>query len=168
MPWDTKRKLQPHESDCGCFECSDARRTREARAHRPKFYGASRASNLARPAMWVRLRDEKGYDINSSWVDLALAGGAADLTELWSSIVAEIADCDCLVLYVEPEDFPLKGAFVEAGVALGLGKPVRIVAPGVPIAMDDFKPFGSWAKHRLVSFHSDVALAMSTFSCTAR
>jgi hypothetical protein len=167
MPWDMKPNPQPHEPACGCFECSDERRTKEARARRPKFYGASRATNQARPAMWAQLRDVQGFDINSSWVDLAMAGGAADLEELWSNIVSEIGDCDCLVLYAEADDFPLKGAFVEVGVALGRGKPVRIVAPGVPLAMDDFKPFGSWAKHRLVSFHSDVEVAMRTFSCAS-
>lgn len=167
MPWDMKPNPQPHEPECSCFECSDARRTLAAKMVRPTFYGASRATNLARPTMWARLRDKQGFDINSSWVDLALAGGALDLSELWANIIKEIKDCDCLVLYVEADDFPLKGAFVEAGVALGLGKPVRIVAPGVPIALDDFKPFGSWAKHPLVSFHSDVEVAMRTFRLNA-
>lgn len=165
MPWDIKPNPAPHEILCACFECSDARRTRIARAERPKFYVASRATNRARPAMWAKLRDELGFDINSSWVDLALAGGAPDLSELWSNIVAEIKDCDCLVLYAEADDFPLKGAFVEVGLALGQGIPVRIVAPGVSIALEDFKPFGSWAKHYLVSFHSDVEVAMRTFTC---
>lgn len=163
MPWDMKPNPQPHEPECGCFECSDARRTQASRAARPTFYGASRATTRARPMMWARLRDEQGFSINSSWIDLALAGGAIDLAALWSDIITEIKGCDCLVLYAEADDFPLKGAFVEVGVALGLGKPVRIVAPGVPIAMDDFKPFGSWAKHSLVSFHSDVEVAMRTF-----
>jgi hypothetical protein len=115
--------------------------------------------------MWARLRDELGFDINSSWVDLALAGAAPDFAELWSNILAEIADCDCLVLYVEADDFPLKGAFVEAGVALGLRKPVRIVARGVALDQLDFKPIGSWAKHPLVSFHSDLETAMRSFVC---
>jgi hypothetical protein len=130
---------------------------------RPAFYVASRASNLDRPRMWAQVRARHGYHFTSTWVDIALAGTALDLTDLWTDIAAEIAACDCLVLYVAPEDFPLKGAFVEVGMALALGKAVRVVAPGVVLDPVDCKPLGSWAKHPLVEFASTVEAAMAEF-----
>lgn len=118
----------------------------------PAFYVASRASNLARPQMWRDIRDNLGVRIISTWIDEALRGGAPALDALWERIVSEIARCDCLVLYVVADDFPLQGAFVEVGMALALSKPVRIVAPRVFVDPDDCRPFGSWAKHPLVKF----------------
>lgn len=133
-----------------------------ARGRKPVFYVASRASNPERPRMWTAMRDVHGFDINSTWIDAAAAGLEVDFVQLWDTISSEIAACDCLVLYVEPQDFPLKGAFVEVGRALGLGTPIRIVAPGIGLDTSDCKPLGSWAKHRLVSFHPTVLEALAT------
>ena len=129
----------------------------------PSFYVASRASNLDRPRMWARVRAEHGYHFTSTWVDIALAGTVPDLADLWTDIAAEIAACDCLVLYVAPEDFPLKGALVEVGMALALSKAVRVVAEGVDLDPVDCKPLGSWARHPLVAFASTVDEALAGF-----
>lgn len=118
-----------------------------------KIYAASRASVPERPAMWKKLR-EQGVRIVSSWIDEAEP--TADLGELWARIATEIASADVLVLYAEKEDFPLKGAFIEAGLALGMGKPIRVVLPGVELEAPSYRPIGSWIKHPLVSIHSDV------------
>lgn len=134
-----------------------------AKLTKPIFYVASRASNPDRPRMWVEMRDTHGFNINSSWVDAAAAGSEVEFDLLWEAIAAEIARCDCLVLYVAPEDFPLKGAFVEVGMALAGGKPIRIVAPGVKLDPLDCKPLGSWAKHPLVKFVASVEEAFSQF-----
>lgn len=134
-----------------------------SRSRKPIFYVASRASNPDRPRMWAEMRDTHGYNINSSWVDAAAAGLEVEFDLLWEAIAAEIARCDCLVLYAEPDDLPLKGAFVEVGMALAGGKPIRIVAPGVVLDPLDFKPLGSWAKHPLVKFASSVHEAFSEF-----
>jgi hypothetical protein len=113
--------------------------------------------------MWARVRAEQGYQFTSTWVDIALAGEVPDLADLWTGITAEIAACDCLVLYVAPEDFPLKGAFVEVGMALALNKAVRVVAPGVDLDPVDCKPLGSWARHPLVAFAPTVEEALAEF-----
>jgi hypothetical protein len=139
----------------------------QAELNKPTFYIASRASILARPQRWCDMRDKQGIRIISTWIDDAVQGGAPNLEGLWERIVAEITRCDCLVLYVEPEDFPLKGAFVEVGMALALDKPVRIVAHGLVVDPVDCKPLGSWAKHPNVRFMDTVENAFSTVGLSA-
>ncbi len=124
------------------------------------IYVASRASIPARSAMWRQLR-ETGAPIISTWIDEAGAGETKDLSELWARIEAEIRRADRLVLYVEPEDFPLKGAFIEVGMALALGKPVYVVLPGVTLQPGNWSPLGSWARHPLVQFADDAQSAVT-------
>lgn len=120
-----------------------------------KIYGASRATLPARPAMWKALRDS-GTSIVSTWIDEADAGATTDFSELWYRIECEIRSADRLVLYVENDDFPLKGALVEVGMALAMGKPVFIVAPGIELNNRDLKPLGSWAKHPNVTMCAHI------------
>lgn len=119
------------------------------------LYVASRASIPERPAMWRALRDQ-GVMIISSWIDEAGAGETADMGELWERIDREVRNARKLVLYVEPGDLPLKGAFVEVGMALAYGVPVDVVAPGV-----DRAALGSWTYHEAVEFRATVADAVS-------
>lgn len=120
-----------------------------------KIYAASRASIPERGIMWRELRTQ-GAGIVSSWID----GEVSDYSQLWVNITKEIEMADRLVLYVEPEDFPLKGAFIEAGIALGLGKPIYIVAPNVEIDKVNFRPLGSWTTHPLVQFSTNITDAV--------
>ena len=128
-----------------------------------KVYGASRASLPARPEMWRDLRS-RGANIISTWIDEAGEGETQDFRQLWGRIQHEVASADRLVLYVEPEDFPLKGALIEVGMALALNIPVWVVAPGVKLNKRDLKPLGSWALHPLVLFcsHIELAVGLST------
>lgn len=116
----------------------------------PVLYVASRASVPERPSMWRALRDDRGWQIVASWIDEAGEGETTDLGELWSRIEGEIRRCDGLILYAEPEDFPLKGALVEVGIAIGADKPVAVVLsdPAILEPMS-LRPLGSWAKHPL-------------------
>ena len=134
---------------------------------KPRIYAASRASVPERPAMWRKWRDA-GHAIVSTWIDEAGEGQTADLGELWQRIQAEISSADRLVLYVEESDFPLKGALVEVGMALGMGKEVWIVSPGVELEPRSLRPIGSWAKHPRVHFCTDMhdALRCSNFELT--
>jgi hypothetical protein len=127
-------------------------------------YIASRASLPERSAAWRRLRDDDGWKITSSWIDEAGAGESSDLGSLWSRIEAEIARSERLILYVETEDFPLKGALIEVGMALAHRIPIRVVAPGVVLDPVSFRPIGSWVRHPLVTFCDtmDEALEGST------
>lgn len=123
-------------------------------------YLASRASLPARSAAWRRLRDVDGYEITSSWIDEAGAGETADLEALWSRISAEVAQSERLVLYVEAEDFPLKGALVEVGMALAYGLKIYVVAPDVVLEPVSFRPLGSWIRHPQVRCASSIDTAL--------
>jgi hypothetical protein len=129
-------------------------------------YIASRASLPARSAAWRRLRDVDGWKITSTWIDEAGVGETADLGLLWVRVKAEISRSERLVLYVEPEDFPLKGALVEVGIALAHRIPIRVVAPGVALDPVSFRPLGSWVRHPSVILCDtmDEALAGATMN----
>lgn len=122
-----------------------------------KIYGASRASEPKRVEMWKSLR-QRGVNIISSWIDKV--GTPVKYDELWTIVAKEIQEADKVVLYVEMEDFPMKGALVEIGMALALGKEVVIVCPGVEINQEDFRPLGSWINHPLVSFEDNIEKAV--------
>ena len=111
-----------------------------------KIYVASRASLPERPEMWRKLRDS-GWDITSTWIDESGEGETESFTELWQRIESEIDSSEGVVLYAEGDDFPLKGALVEAGIALGMGKRVGIVLKDVDLQGRSMRPIGSWVAH---------------------
>lgn len=102
-------------------------------------YVASRASIPQRAAMWRQLRAE-GAPIISTWIDEAGDGETKDFAELWTRIASEIRRADRLVLYAEANDFPLKGALIEVGLALARGKPIFIVVPNVTLKSPRMNP----------------------------
>lgn len=124
-----------------------------------KFYTASRASLPERPAMWRKLRDG-GVKITATWIDEAGEGETACMTDLWRRIDYEVRSADFLILYAEPDDFPLKGALIEVGMAIGNGKRVLVVVPGVELEPRSLRPLGSWAMHPLVTFHHTIRHAL--------
>ena len=119
------------------------------------IYVASRASLPERGQMWRKFRDQ-GIPITSSWIDEDGEGATADFSELWTRIAREIAESLTLILYAEPEDFPLKGALIEAGIALGLNRRVIVCLPGVDLDSRSMRPVGSWIKHPLVTRIDDI------------
>lgn len=129
----------------------------DVRAAESRLYVASRASIPARGRMWRQFRFA-GWPIISTWIDEDGPGETSDWSALWRRIGEEIASCTALVLYAEPEDVPLKGAFVEAGMALALGKPVHVCAWDF---LGDTAPLGSWMWHPLVRRHHDITRAMA-------
>ena len=124
------------------------------------IYGASRASLPERPAMWRRLRGE-GWPINCSWIDESDEGCTDDFAELWLRITNEIRAASKVVLYAEAGDFPLKGAILEAGIALGMGKPVVVCLPGVTLEGRTTRPIGSWIAHPLVTRIDSIREALA-------
>lgn len=83
------------------------------------------ASKTKHAPMWKSYR-ERGWPINSTWIDEAGAGESGDLADLWRRCTSEAASANVLVIYREPEDV-LKGAWVELGAALVKGVPVFAV-----------------------------------------
>lgn len=137
----------------------------EAQKRAGPIYVASRASIPERAAMWHRLRDD-GWQITSSWIDEAGEGETADFTDLWDRIMREIAAANKLVLFAEAGDFPLKGAILEAGIALGMGKSVVVCLPGVTLEGRTQRPIGSWLAHRNVIRCDSLRSAMA-YICDA-
>lgn len=117
-----------------------------------KTYVASRTRHAQ---MWREMR-AAGSRVISTWIDEAGQGETGDLSELWTRVVDEVSRCDRLVLFAQPGDFPLKGALVEVGVALGLGKPVILCLHEV------CWPVGSWMRHPLVTRDDDVWRVLSS------
>ncbi len=123
------------------------------------FYVASRATILARGQMWRALRDS-GVQINASWIDEDGDGQTQSFADLWLRIEAEVKRSEALILYVEAGDFPLKGSYIEVGIALACGIPVRLVLPGITLEPRSSRPIGSWISHPLVSRHHSVREAI--------
>ena len=124
------------------------------------IYIASRASIAKHPENWRKLRDVDRFNIVCSWINEAGAGETDDFSELWSRIESEIKSCERLILYVEPDDFPLKGALIEVGMALSLGIQVFVVAHDVVIEKPNFRPIGSWINHPLVKVVDSMDTAL--------
>ncbi|KVP96645.1 hypothetical protein WJ97_12235 [Burkholderia ubonensis] len=124
------------------------------------IYVASRASIPERAARWKHLRDVEGWHIVSTWIDEAGDGETDDFSDLWLRIVDEIRGAERLILYVEADDFPLKGALIEVGIALAAGVKVFVVAPGVAIEARSRRPIGSWMDHPLVTLAPSMEAAL--------
>lgn len=119
------------------------------------IYVASRASIPERGEMWRKFRAQ-GIPITSTWIDEDGEGQTADFRDLWDRIAREIMQSVALVLYAEAGDFPLKGALIEAGMAIGMNKRVVVCLPDVTLDNRSCRPIGSWIKHPNVSFLSDI------------
>src|SRR5689334_17195930 len=127
------------------------------------IYVASRASIPERGQMWRWFRSD-GYLITSSWIDEDGEGATGDFGELWLRIANEIRQSVALVLYAEAADFPLKGALTEAGIALGMDKPVFVCLPDLGLLPRNYRPVGSWIAHPLVTRCDDVVAAVKLAS----
>lgn len=133
--------------------------TEQQRPSRRGTYIASRASIPERSAAWRKLRAD-GWAISASWIDATGENEPDDLSELWLKIQEEVCSSERLVLYVEPEDLPLKGALVEVGMALAVGIKVFVVTPGITMHRETGRPLGSWAFHPNVRLVPDMETAL--------
>ena len=115
------------------------------------LYVASRTNRAER---WRYLRGS-GVPIVSSWIDEAGEGETADFSELWRRIEREIRSSVGLLFYADVKDAPWKGAFVEIGMALALGKPVGIVVVG-ELEGRTMRPVGSWIHDSRVTRYATV------------
>jgi hypothetical protein len=123
------------------------------------------ASRVKHAEMWQRYR--AGFPIISSWIDEAGEGETADLGELWQRIEAEIRGCKAMVFYAGVTDVPLKGAYIEAGMALAMGKPVFAVLD-LMLEPRSMRPIGSWLNHPLVTMCETIPQALAAISSGER
>tara|TARA_S200002703_G_scaffold151321_1_gene150559 strand:+ start:737 stop:1198 length:462 start_codon:yes stop_codon:yes gene_type:complete len=91
-----------------------------------KIYSASKVW-LA--PFFQELRDSEGYNIVSRWIDLD--NDSKFVTErkdlLWEMCLEDCIDCDLLICYCREFEENQRGALVEIGHVLALGKPVFCV-----------------------------------------
>lgn len=117
------------------------------------------ASRVAQHSTWRHWRDNMGAPIISTWIDEAGEGETADFGELWLRVMREVQSADCLILFASKGDLPLKGALVEAGIALGADKRVYVVLNAIELEGRTFRPIGSWIKHPNVTIFPDLVSA---------
>lgn len=113
------------------------------------------ASKTKHAKLWQDLRS-RGANIISTWIDEAGEGETSSFSELWNRIQLEVAGCNRLVFYVEPDDFPMKGALIEVGMALSLNKNVWVLGKGIIIDGRTARPLGSWIYHSMVFMELNV------------
>lgn len=103
------------------------------------------ASKMKHASMWRELYGQhQNVHMVSRWpflepfIDATPENGV----KFWDTDIADIRDADVLVVYAE-EGEHLRGALVEVGVALALGK--RVITVG------DHTDYGTWQYHELVA-----------------
>lgn len=131
--------VNPHDI---AYSCESDR----AKIPAKTFYVASRTS---RAGFWLGMQRSVPR-MRASWIFEAGPGMTKDKSELWTRIQREVESSYALFLYVAYGDMPLKGAFVEVGMALAKGIPVYVF-PQSMASMDIEKYIGSWINHPLVT-----------------
>lgn len=108
------------------------------------------ASKFHRAEMWKKWEKTwpswmKGkFTINSRWIwnyHGTIPDSPVFARIAWEHDVQDVMSADILICFAEPED-KLRGALVEAGVALATGK--RVILAG------ESEDFGTWQYHPLV------------------
>lgn len=121
-----------------------------------QIFVCSRAVKYDRPAMWIKLKEQDKWPINSSWIYEARPEQTVCMKELWDRIIQEIKSCAGLVLYLEKEDLPLQGSIFEIGIAACLNLPICVVFPDIQKLEEKLDLLGSWAHHRSIRFYNSV------------
>lgn len=117
-----------------------------------RFYTASKTKHAPQ---WQALR-AAGCKITATWIDEANEGQTADYAELSERCLREIKAADFMLLYCEPGEL-LKGALIEAGMALAMGRQVRCVGRCDSLSR-------VFNKHPLWTEHESVAAALAANS----
>jgi len=105
--------------------------------YKPKVYTASKINYQK---LWLSLREDPDWDFvdwTASWVESVYLQAEIDsglvtdemFREAWTQNVYDIRKSDFLLIYSRAGE-ALKGALVEAGVALGNG--IDVIAVGLP------------------------------------
>jgi nucleoside 2-deoxyribosyltransferase len=106
----------------------------------PKIYLASKMQHAER---WRQEYVRKDVHIVSRWpfLEPSIDCEVSNCRKFWQDDVADIQSADAVVVYAE-EGEKLRGALVEAGIAIGLGKLVIVVG--------EHPDYGTWSHHPLV------------------
>lgn len=115
---------------------------------KPRLYTASKLSDCQ---YWLDFRTlyADKVDFTARWLDFFSANGSFDDAKMplsikragWVTDIDDVRFSDAVVVKA-PSSGNLRGALVEAGVALGLGRPVYLLG--------DCPDYGTWQHHPLV------------------
>lgn len=109
-----------------------------------RVYGASK---LKDHKVWLTMRDDYADDVElvSRWQTEHI-GKTPDTPEFarqfWLEDEEDVRKSDVLFVFPPKSGNPLRGALVEAGMAIALGKPVFVIAKCAD--------YGTWQYHPLV------------------
>lgn len=103
------------------------------------------ASKLKHAPLWNRLFEEwEEVHLHARWFRLHV-GTTPDAPcyakVFWQHDLEDVSEADAVLVYAEKED-KLRGALVEAGMAIALGTPVIVVG--------EHEDYGTWQYHPLV------------------
>lgn len=109
-----------------------------------KIYGASK---LKYAPLWRKLRQEWiEHEFTNTWIDTYLDAGGGTLPDIcrtaWIKNVEDVLRADCVLLFAGYHDELLRGAILEAGVAIGAGR--QVIVTGLSSS------YGSWQFHPAV------------------
>jgi len=109
------------------------------------------ASKLAQASMWSALQKQwPGVYFHARWLR-HVALGTPDLPEnavrFWVEDQEDVSLADAVLIYAAPTEH-LRGALVEAGMAIAKGVPV--------IVLGDHVDYGTWQYHPAVRRAADV------------
>lgn len=119
-----------------------------------KVYPASKTSHATR--WWLVHGDHPHVFFTARWIKqvkidngdiLKTEQGQMYAARCWVEDLEDIRSADILMIYAEPSD-KLRGALVEAGVALAEGIPVAVIG--------EHPDYGSWQWHPGVLHFPDV------------
>ncbi len=116
-----------------------------------KIYIASKTKHAA---SWLKLREHRpDVEITSTWIHEAGDGQTADYCELAVRCLAEVKKADSILLYCASDEV-LKGALIEVGAALALGKEVRCVGDSPSLS-------GVFCRHPLWKWFTSIERALN-------
>jgi nucleoside 2-deoxyribosyltransferase len=112
------------------------------------------ASKMHHAEEWRDLYSRKNIHVVSRWPFLEpfVEPSPGNAVKFWEDDLADIARCDALVLYGQSTE-KLRGALVEAGIALALGKLVMVIG--------EHDDYGTWRYHPRVMNYETLEGALS-------
>lgn len=131
--------------------------------HKLRIYTSS---SLHHAPLWIKLVEIwTEFQFTASWPEIIASGTTddkygPDFSKLfWAKDLIEVRASDCVLCYADPQDTP-RGALIETGACLGLGKPVMLVGSNTQ--------FGTWQHHPLVYRASELHAARQMLHYIAR
>jgi len=87
------------------------------------------ASKIWHAPLWQSLRDSELFTVTARWIDYCDGDHPIvdDKPTLWQHCLEDVTSADAVILYCGAPDEQQRGAVMEAGHAIGQGKPVYCV-----------------------------------------